>query len=564
MQLIKFCVSNGIETFRTITFKDGMNIITNEGEDGNQIGKSTALRSLNFCLGSDGMSIWRDPDSKNINDKIYNLVTNGSLVFKLELKVNGIKYIIKRTIEQKMTRRGVQLVRNSWINDEPYKGVESFKKGIASVFGYTVEKPKYNSVKNRFVRLDKTTANRTYRFENMYTSDDDYILIYSHLFGFEGHKELTREIELEQENQGLQNRIDLLLNNQKEQYYLDKLKAIDDEIEILRLKEDSYDITGIQNKTIEKLRFHRSAIAKYSSEISSIETKIIYNTRTIDNYNAKVENIDIETIKSIYEEALTLIPNITRTLEEAIEFHNSVFTKKAEYVSKQVLTLDEELKLKKKLLNQELNMEKELIKLISNESHLSGFILIEKEIQDKKEERGKAAFVVEEIADIRVQIKNNGKEISALKIKIEQFSEELEKNIILFNTYCKAITKKVFKTFSLQLSSRIDDNGCLKFSVVNEVKVAGDGAPRAASMAFDFAMVEYVKASKAKLPEFTIQDYLEPTDEDKLFELIKISNEYKTQTVISVLNDKLHLLDADTLFKNTVLELSPSNKFFKI
>lgn len=564
MQLIKFSVSNGIELIRTITFKEGINIITNEGVDGNQIGKSTALRSLNFCLGSDGESIWRDPDSKNINDHIYNLVTNGGMVFELILKVNGIDYKIKRTIEKKLTKRGVNLIRYSWINDKPFTGIDSFRKGLADVFGYVVEKPKYNSIKNRFVRLDKTTANKTYRFQNIYTKDDDYILIYSHLFGFEGHKELTKEIELEQENKISQARITSLLSDRSEQYYLDKLKSIDDEIEILRLKEESYDITGIQNQTIEKLRRHRTNIARYSSEISNIETKILYNTRTIDNYNAKIENVDVDTIKSIYEEALTLISNVTKSLEETIDFHNSVFKKKAEYVSKQVVTLDEELKLKQKTLNQELIKEKELIKSISNESHLSGFILIEKAIQDKKEERGKASFVIEEIADIREQIKANNSKIKELKVKIEEFSEELEKNLSIFNSFCKSISKKVFKTFSLQLSSRIDSNGCLKFSVVNEDKVAGDGAPRAASMAFDLAMVEYVKESKAKLPEFTIQDYLEPTDEDKLFELIQVANKFKTQTVISVLNDKLQLLDKKTLQKNTVLELSPTNKFFKI
>lgn len=564
MQLKKFSVSNGIELIRTINFKDGINIITNEGIDGNQIGKSTALRSLNFCLGSDGESIWKDPDSKNVNDDIYNLVTNGSMIFELDLKVNGIKYKIKRRIEQKSTKKGIVLYRYSWINDKPFTGVDSFRKGIADVFGYVVEKPKYNSIKNRFVRLDKTTVNRTYRFQNIYTKDEDYILIYSHLFGFEGHKELTKEIELEQENKISKARIISLLNNKNEQDYLDKLKSIDDEIEILKLKEESYDITGIQNQTLDQLRLHRTAIARYSSEISNIETKILYNTRTIDNYNAKIENVDVDSIKLIYEEALTLLPNVTKSLEDTIDFHNSVFKKKAEYVSKQVLTLDEELKSKQKFLNQELVKEKGLIKSISNESHLSGFILIEKAIQDKKEERGKASFIIEEIADIRGQIKINDNKINELKIKIEEFSEEFEKKLSVFNHFCKKISKQVFKTFSIQLSSIINSDGCLKFSVVNEDKVAGDGAPRAASMAFDLAMVEYVKASNAKLPAFTIQDYLEPTDEDKLFELIKIANKLKNQAVISVLKDKLQLLDEKELQENIVLELSSSNKFFRI
>lgn len=51
MQLIKLSVFDGSEEIRTIQFKDGINIITNLGETGNQIGKSTSLRALAFCLG---------------------------------------------------------------------------------------------------------------------------------------------------------------------------------------------------------------------------------------------------------------------------------------------------------------------------------------------------------------------------------------------------------------------------------------------------------------------------------------------------------------------------------
>lgn len=64
MQLVNLKVFQDEKLIREVTFKDGINIITNSEDDGNQIGKSTALRVLNFCLGSDGKSIWHDPESR--------------------------------------------------------------------------------------------------------------------------------------------------------------------------------------------------------------------------------------------------------------------------------------------------------------------------------------------------------------------------------------------------------------------------------------------------------------------------------------------------------------------
>ena len=73
MQLIRLSVFDGSEEIRTIPFKEGMNIITNLGETGNQIGKSTSLRALAFCLGGKAEPLWKDPDNNKVNEKIKEL-----------------------------------------------------------------------------------------------------------------------------------------------------------------------------------------------------------------------------------------------------------------------------------------------------------------------------------------------------------------------------------------------------------------------------------------------------------------------------------------------------------
>jgi uncharacterized protein YydD (DUF2326 family) len=55
---------------RLINFHLGMNLIVDETETsneqltGNNVGKTTVLRLINFCLGSDGKEIYTDPETK--------------------------------------------------------------------------------------------------------------------------------------------------------------------------------------------------------------------------------------------------------------------------------------------------------------------------------------------------------------------------------------------------------------------------------------------------------------------------------------------------------------------
>ncbi|PKG55237.1 DUF2326 domain-containing protein [Shewanella sp. GutDb-MelDb] len=564
MQLRNLTVSEGHRVIRNIDFQDGINIITSKDDDGNQVGKSTTLRVINFCLGSNGDSIWKDPDSKTVNESVYQLVTGGLLTFTLKLNVNGIDYSVTRKVEAQLTKKGTRLRRLSWINEQEYSSQDKFKTAVAKIFGYDVEKPSYNSVKSRFVRLDKGSSGNVFRFNSFFTSNDEYTLIYSHIFGFDGHHELTQEFELIQEIKTLQLRSSFLLNGSKESELSDKVSSIDDALELLYLREDSYDITGIQNEAIEKLRVHRSEIITLSNEITNLETKEIYNQRTIKNYRTKVAHVDSTAIKAIYDEALTLVPNLTKTFDEAVEFHNAIFIKKAQYVEKQSGILNSKLARVKNLLNQQLGLEKKLFKSLSNESHLSGFILIEQAIQEKREERGRLTYVLDEVSLIRDEVNGKNNKIAELRAMLESYMGELATNLTRFNTPLKSITTKLFKSFSLQLKVNSEANGSLTFSTVNEDKVSGDGAPRAASMAFDMAMVEYVKESKAKLPQFTLQDYLESIDEEKLSELMILANKRKIQTVISVLNDKLQLVGHEFVTQNRILELSVGDKFFKV
>ncbi len=565
MQLVNLKIFLDNSILREIIFQNGINIITNEEDNGNQIGKSTALRVLNFCLGSDGKSIWFDPESRTESCSIKELITSGRVTFCLELNIKGITYKIKRriiTIQQKT--RFIQKLHSS-INETEFDTNDKFKAALAPILGFSIKNPTYSAIKNRFVRLDKKTAANTYRYLNSNTNDKQYVLYYSYLFGFVGHDELAKEIEFTVEKNNRNNRISVLLHNNTEQQYKDKLSSIDDDIDFLRQKEDQFDFKESQSKGILKLKLQRKDIAQLTSEITGLDIRNNYAQRTIDSYEIKRSSIDIKLIENIYNEAKTILPNLSKTLEETIFFHEQVISKKSDYLRQQISNHQRTQNYKQKELDSILIKEQALVKVILNETHLAGFIIIEKEIQEKFEERGRVSVIIDEVAYESKEIINLEQKISVLREKNKNQMDQLHTNIDIFNGYFKPFTRALFKDYSLSFNvGTKSSNSELEFSIVNLDKVSGDGAPRATALAFDMAFIEFVKKTNSNLPEFTIQDYLEASDQDKLATLAKLANKNNIQVIMSVLSDKLSSLDKLFIKQNTVLSLKQSDKFFKI
>lgn len=565
MQLEKLEVFRDEILIREIKFKDGINIITNSEEDGNQIGKSTALRVINFCLGSDGKSIWHDPESRTKNEAIEEIVTSGRVLFSLHMRRNKDKYIIKRRISKVEQKTRTVLKIYSSINSDEFTSNNKFKESLAPILGLSTSNPTYSSIKNRFVRLDKKTASNTYRYLNVNTSDRDYILYYSYLFGFSGHDDLASEIQFGEEIERRESRISMLLNGRKEQDYKDKLKSIDDEIEFLKDKEDLYDFKESQNTGVDSLRNIREKIANLTSEITKLNIRISYSEKSINGYEEKRSNINTDLIEKIYIEAKSMLPDLKKTLEETIDFHEQVISKKINYLKEKIQEYKTSINIIQDKLNKLLDDEKTLLKALIGESHLSGFILIEKQIQDKREERGRIKVIIDEIGIESREISDLSIQIGRLREKNKQQLSQLIQNVEIFNTHLKSFSRAIFKDFSLSFNaSTKSDSNEIEFSIVNQKRVSGDGAPRAAALAFDMAFIEFVKETGSSFPKFTIQDYLEASDQEKLASLFQIANTKKVQVVASVLKDKLASLSQNFIESNTVLTLKKSDKFFKI
>ncbi|ANY89639.1 TPA: DUF2326 domain-containing protein [Pseudomonas putida] len=564
MQLIKLSVFDGSEEIRTIQFKDGINIITNLGETGNQIGKSTSLRALAFCLGGKSEPLWKDPDNNKVNEKVKDYLTKGDVKFELTLRVASINHQITRVLSRKMgsLRESIKII--STIDGVVYKSNAGFTRELPRIFGYTREQPSFNSIRSKFFRTNRTTSNNTLAYLHTYTSDNDYDLIYAYLFDFE-FIDSVRQINLiEQQIQLEDNRIRTLLGGLPLANRQEEIQLIDLKISELQIKEDEYDIFESQSYAIAELRESRRSVAALTSRIVKLETKLYYNNKTIERYKNNLVELNVGEITSLYNEAKSLVPNLSKTLEETIEFHNSIMSRKAAYVEEMSAETADELDTLRMSLARLISDEQSKVKDLSRDSHVSGLILVEKQMQDLREARGRLAYVISEVEVSNKRIKDLLTTVDGVKRSIAVHYSDLNSKLKVFNEAYVDITKRLFVTHHNELTVSAGRDGKADFKITNEELNTGDGVPRAAAMAFDMSYVYFVNKFKSRLPAFTAQDYLEVVDEDKLIKLFDFANEKKIQTIAAILNDKLGGFDKKFLEANTILELTKEEKFFKL
>ncbi|MCF5363481.1 DUF2326 domain-containing protein [Pseudomonas syringae] len=540
-----------------------MNIITNLGETGNQIGKSTSLRALVFCLGGRAEPLWKDPDNNKVNEKVKKFLTKGDLRFELILKISSITHRITRVLSKKVGARET-IATSSTIDGIEYKTVTAFTRELPRLFGYTREQPKFNSIRNKFFRINRLTSNNTLRYLSAFTTSNEYDLIYAYLFDFE-FIDSVRQINLiEGEIQIEESRIKTLLGGAELEVRLEEIEKIDYKISNLQVKEDEYDLLDSQNYAIAELRESRRSVAALTSRIVNLETKLYYNNKTIERYRNNLVEVNVGEIAALYNEAKSLVPNLSKTLEETVEFHNSIMSRKAAYVEDLSADTADELDSLRNSLVQRLADEKSIVKDLSRDSHFSGLILAEKQMQDLREARGRLAYVTSEVEASRKRIAELKSIVEDIRRTIAVCYSDLHTKLEVFNEAYADITKRLFDTHHNELVVTAALDGKADFTIVNEELNTGDGVPRAAAMAFDMAYVHFVNKFKSKLPSFTVQDYLEVVDEDKLIKLFSFANEKKIQTIAAILNDKLDGFDKQFLKENTVLELTKEEKFFKL
>jgi uncharacterized protein YydD (DUF2326 family) len=161
MFLKSLTIDNRGDIVRKISFHKGINLIvdetstTNRKESGNNVGKTTVLRLIDFCLGGKGENIYKDPEFKDkgsnsiVKEHLINKNVTITLVLKEDLEVQSSEEII---IRRNFLSRKEKVQE---INEKTFNNNEFLIELKRLIFKSTENKPSFRQIISKNIRDEK-------------------------------------------------------------------------------------------------------------------------------------------------------------------------------------------------------------------------------------------------------------------------------------------------------------------------------------------------------------------------------------------------------------------------
>ena len=570
MYLKSLVISNGEKIIRDIHFKYGLNIIVddtiidaNSTSTGNNVGKTTVLKLVYFCFGGKPDSIYKDEDSNGEVLKIVkDYLTDNNILVTLILaddleSSDGKEVIIKRSFgkPKKLSVNGETCLAGDFENkvrDALFPNITSGKPTIKQLVGHNI-------------RYKERGLTNTLHFLDAYTSNEEYEALYLYMLGING-------VDAEQS---------LSINDavKKEQLYLSRLQkestlsqyrtrlAFDEsKIKELTKEKDNLHIDDNYENDVNRVGTLKEAIGQLLSKKLNYKIKKDLIESSLNELDADLQNVDLEEMRSFYEEMSTLNPSIQKTFEEMLEFHNKMVGNKKVFISRDLPLIDSSLYEINNEINALLEEQKELTDRINKSVSAEAFNNLEIELYSYYEDKGKCEEMIQLIEQqqgIVDGLKQKLSELTDSLYTIEK-QKEVQDKVNNLNIHFSKVSKALYgEKYLVNVDLKTDNKTGKKyycFSTFNDN--IGTGKKQGEILSFDLAYIEYAKQNSMPALLFLLNDKKELMHDNQLIAAFEYLKTNKTQLIVSMLRDKLpNQLNKED---NFILKLSPQDKLFRI
>ena len=111
------------------------------------------------------------------------------------------------------------------------------------------------------------------------------------------------------------------------------LIVINRNIDGLTVRKDSFNLNANYEEELFALNQIKSEINKLSTKLSVMEFRRELIIESKIDLEKEFSKVDSQQIKNLYEEAKILIPNLQRSFEDTLNFHNQMIEEKIEYIT---------------------------------------------------------------------------------------------------------------------------------------------------------------------------------------------------------------------------------------
>ncbi len=554
MRLKKLVVKNSIndEVIREIKFNDyGLSLIvdeTNNKVSGSNIGKTTAVKIIDLCLGANSISsIYKEKDTGE-NHIVKDFIEKNRVVAELTAIIDNREYKFKRALYKNGKNE---------INNKSVKNISEYRGHLNRIIFYNHNnKPTLRQLISKFVRLENSNESALLKYLGTYCKNYEYQAIYSYLYGVDSSK--SKNVDIISLNESIDKDIEAIFRKNGVSSLSEfeaKIDLMNEEVE--KFKNAYSEVTVIEEyedkrQDIEKLLIN---INKFEGLVAKGKLKIDLIKEKIRKEEEKIFSVDHKLLKSLYNETKLSVSKQLRDFEDLEKFHNGMVSKRIEMLKDSLVeTTNSLISVEAKLSN--LRKEYEL-----------NYVSFNSQLKDKFEEK------YTEFSINKVKLQNYKNDYEYIIQKQKEKKNNLEKKVHedsdlnkiedikdTLNKYFKYYTDEIIgEPFAIVLNKGEDE---FPVKIVGMNGKPGTGIKKAMITCFDLAHISLIIEKKYHMPVFEIHDKLENIDLNELKNIIKITREFRGQYIFPILNDRIDKLNISE--DEVVLRLSADDKFFHI
>ena len=569
MFLKSLLISTPTKVIREINFHKGLNLIVDETPSGdtltgNNVGKTTVLRLIDFCLGKDGSVVYKDPEnSREIDPMVKSFLVDRKVIITLTIVDN-----------LESPHREVEISRNFLSSRREnvcqVNGRNITKSELESVLGaeifpqITISKPTFRQIIAHNVRYDDLRLNHTLDILNSFTKLEEYETLYLFMFGCDYDEGAHREELIANIKSELNYKKRLEKRETKSSYKV-ALEDVEREIKKLEAKKTTLNINPQIEQDLAELSSVKERLNQVTSLITSLRIRKDVIEESVREFNAQQFTEDISELRLIYLQASSLIHNIQRTFEDMVEYHNKMLANRVKFIEEELPALDTKIA----------SLTSELASLRKSENELSAKVIasdtfedLEKIINDLNEQykrKGEYSAIISQIDEVEKAMSKFNEELSAIDNGLfsDDFRKKVDSQLSKFNEIFADLSEELYdERYSIKEDVVRNQKGqnVYKFSVIGTN--LSSGKKQGEISCFDIAYTMFADKENIPCMHFILNDKKELMHDNQLVKLADISNRENIQFVASILEDKL----PETL-KNEdyyVVRLSQGDKLFRI
>ena len=567
MYLSKLTISSPGKVIRDIEFHKGLNLIVDETPEnttgtGNNVGKTTVLRLIDYCLGGDVDGIYRNPEDKHESYALVKDFLIGNNVIVTLILVDDLDTPSKKVVIERDFKTGrSSLIR---INGKDVTRKDFVAELESAIFPEVkTETPSFRQIIAHNIRIDNLRLENTLKTLTM-GKNEEYEALYLFMFGCPNDS-AARKTQLAQELDTEKKYKRRMERNRSKNEYKAALSVIESDIEKLIERKDNLNINENLQLDINSLNALRAQINKVTSRTSLLSLRRELINETVESFDKQNFGEDVFQLEMIYKQASAYVAKMQRTFKELVDFHNTMLENKKAFVAQELPIIQEEIE----SLSVELERlkEKETVmaeKVLKSDTYEELEVIIV-QLSELSRRKGEFESYISQIESAEKAIKEKCEEMKKIDdgLFTADFAQRLETQRDKFNKIFSEVSHEIYDEQYI-ISYEVDSQKgkqLYKFHIT-DVANFSSGKKQGEISCFDIAYTVFADQEGIPCLHFILNDKKELVHGNQLNKFAEAVNKYNVQFVCSMLYDKLpSVLRKD---EHVVVRLSQDSKLFRI